>query len=140
MRECTTDAVGFPAESSKDVLTEILREGAQKMLATAIEAEVDGYIDRHADQRDANGHRLVVRNGHKNERAIQTGIGPVTIRQPRVADQRTNDSGERIRFTSKILPPYLRRTKSIEELIPWRYLKGIGKGSMSQAPFVSSPL
>ena len=59
MRECTTDAIEFPAESSKDVLTEILREGAQKMLATAIEAEVDGYIDRHADQRDAAGHRLV---------------------------------------------------------------------------------
>ena len=133
MQECTTDAIEFPAESSKDVLTEILREGAQKMLATAIEAEVDTYIEQHADQRDTNGHRLVVRNGHKDERAIQTGIGPVTIRQPRVDDQRTNENGERIRFTSKILPPYLRKTKSIEELIPWLYLKGVSTGDFSEA-------
>jgi len=133
VQECTTDAIEFPAESSKDVLTEILREGAQKMLATAIEAEVDTYIEQHADQRDANGHRLVVRNGHKDERAIQTGIGPVTIRQPRVDDQRTNENGERIRFTSKILPPYLRKTKSIEELIPWLYLKGVSTGDFSEA-------
>jgi transposase-like protein len=133
MRECTTNAIEFPAESSKDVLTEILREGAQKMLATAIEVEVDAYIQQHADQRDANGHRWVVRNGHKNERAIQTGIGPVTIRQPRVDDQRTNENGERIRFTSEILPPYLRKTKSIEELIPWLYLKGVSTGDFSEA-------
>jgi putative transposase len=103
------------------------------MLAMAIEVEVDAYIQQHADQRDANGHRLVVRNGHKNERAIQTGIGPVTIRQPRVDDQRTNQNGERIRFTSEILPPYLRKTKSIEELIPWLYLKGVSTGDFSEA-------
>ncbi len=133
MRECTTDAIAYPVEPSKDVLTEILREGAQKMLATAIEVEVDAYIEQHADQRDANGHRLVVRNGHKDERAIQTGIGPVTIRQPRVDDQRTHENGERIRFTSKILPPYLRKTKSIEELIPWLYLKGVSTGDFSEA-------
>jgi putative transposase len=133
MEECTRDAIEFPAESSKDVLTEVLREGAQKMLAMAIEVEVDAYIQQHADQRDANGHRLVVRNGHKNERAIQTGIGPVTIRQPRVDDQRTNQNGERIRFTSEILPPYLRKTKSIEELIPWLYLKGVSTGDFSEA-------
>ena len=133
MRECTTEAIEFPAESSKDVLTEILREGAQKMLGTAIEAEVEAYIAQHANQRDAQSHRLVVRNGHKAERAIQTGIGPVTVRQPRVDDQRTHDSGERIRFTSKILPPYLRKTKSIEELIPWLYLKGVSTGDFSEA-------
>ena len=106
MQERTTDTVGLQDESAKDVLTEILREGAHKMLATAIEAEVDAYIDEHADQRDANGHRLVVRNGHKDERPIQTGIGPVTVRQPRVDDQRVDENGERIRFASKILPPY----------------------------------
>lgn len=103
------------------------------MLATAIGAEVEAYIEQHADQRDAQGHRLVVRNGHKAERAIQTGIGPVTVRQPRVDDQRTNDSGDRIRFTSKILPPYLRKTKSIEELIPWLYLKGVSTGDFNEA-------
>jgi len=75
----------------------------------------------------------VVRNGHKDERAIQTGIGPVKIRQPRVDDQRTDGNGERIRFTSQILPPYLRKTKSIEELIPWLYLKGVSTGDFSEA-------
>ncbi len=122
MREDKAVAIRFPVDSSQDVLTEILREGAQKMLATAIEAEVGVYVEQHADQRDAEGHRLVVRNGHKAERAIQTGIGPVTIRQPRVDDQRTNEDGERLCFTSKIMPPYLRKTNSSEELIPWLYL------------------
>jgi len=133
MQERTTDTVGLQDESTKDVLTEILREGAHKMLATAIEAEVADYIDEHADQRDANGHRLVVRNGHKDERQIQTGIGPVMARQPRVDDQRIDENGERIRFASKILPPYLRKTKSIEELIPWLYLKGVSTGDFSEA-------
>ena len=72
MRERTTDTVGVQDESDKEVLTEILREGDHKMPATAIESEVDACIDAHADQRDAHGHRLVVRNGHKNERRIQT--------------------------------------------------------------------
>ncbi len=133
MQERTTDTVGLQAESAKDVLTEILREGAHLMLATAIEAEVDAYVDEHTDQRDANGHRLVVRNGHKDERRIQTGIGPVTVRQPRVDDQRIDEDGKRIRFASKILPPYLRKTKSIEELIPWLYLKGVSTGDFSEA-------
>ena len=104
------------------MLTTILRDGAQKLLATAIEAEVDIYIEPHADHRDADGHRQVVRNGHKDARQIQTGIGPVTVRQPRVddgtprGDRRRDENGERIRFMSEILPPYLRKTKSIEEL------------------------
>ena len=133
MQERTTDLVAGPAEGVSDVLTTILRDGAQKLLATAIEAEVDAYIEQHADQRDVDGHRLVVRNGHKDARQIQTGIGPVTVRQPRVDDQRRDDNGERIRFTSQILPPYLRKTKSIEELIPWLYLKGISTGDFSEA-------
>ena len=87
MQERTTDLVAGPAEAVSDVLTEILRDGAQKLLATAIEAEVDTYIEQHADHRDADGHRLVVRNGHKDTRQIQTGIGPVAVRQPRVDDR-----------------------------------------------------
>ncbi len=133
MQERTIDTIGFPAGSAHDVLTEILRQGAQTLLATAIEAEVDAYIGEHAEQRDANGHRLVVRNGCKGERVIQTGIGPVTIRQPRVNDRRTDENGDRIQFTSKILPPYLRKTKSLEELIPWLYLKGVSTGDFSEA-------
>lgn len=133
MQEHTTEALEFPAPSSKDVLTEVLRAGAQKLLATAVEAEVAAYIDQHADQRDSNGHRLVVRNGHLPERAIQTGIGPVPVRQPRVDDRRTGRDGTRHRFTSKILPRYLRKTRSIEELIPWLYLKGVSTGDFGEA-------
>ena len=69
-----------------------------------------------------------MRNGYKDERELQTGLGQVKIRQPRVSDRRVDDHGERVRFTSSILPPYLRRTKSIEELIPWLYLKSVNTG------------
>ncbi len=133
MQEITTDAIQFPAGAVRDALTEVLRAGAQKLLADAVEAEVAAYIARHADLRDQAGQRLVVRNGHKDEREIQTGIGPVKVRQPRVNDKRLDEHGQRIRFTSEILPPYLRRTKSIEELIPWLYLKGISTGEFSEA-------
>lgn len=119
--------------SSRDVLTDILRQGAQKMLAEAIRNEVAEYLDNHAYLRDNRGHRLVVRNGHLPARMIQTGIGSVEVRQPRVNDKRLDENGQRIRFSSKILPPYLRRTKSIDELIPWLYLKGISTGDFSEA-------
>ena len=118
---------------AKDVLQEILQQGAQRMLATAIENEVAEYLELHGPLRDADGQRLVVRNGHKGERLIQTGLGPVAVRQPRVNDRRTDADGDRIRFTSRILPPYLRRTKAIAELIPWLYLKGISTGQFSEA-------
>jgi transposase-like protein len=133
MDQGTTDAIRFPEASSQDVLTGLLREGAQRLLAQAVEAEVAGYIEAHGDLRDAQGHRLVVRNGRKDERELQTGVGPVKVRQPRVDDRRIDEHGERMRFTSSILPPYLRRTKSIEELIPWLYLKGISTGDFSEA-------
>lgn len=144
MKNDTTSKIGLPASSPKDVLTEILRHGACELLATAVEAEVAGYIDEHAGHADEQGHRLVVRNGHHRERRIQTGLGLVAVKAPRVEDRRTvgrNEDGESIdqagrpveRFHSKILPPYLRRTKSIEELIPWLYLKGISTGEFSEA-------
>jgi len=140
----TTSTIGLPASSPKDVLTEILRRGACELLATAVEAEVAGYIDEHAGHADEQGHRLVVRNGHHRERTIQTGLGSVAVKAPRVDDRRVigrNQHGESVdhgggpleRFHSKILPPYLRRTKSIEELIPWLYLKGISTGDFSEA-------
>lgn len=118
---------------SRDVLHEILRQGARDMLTAAIENEVQEYLTVHAEQRDCNGHRMVVRNGHLPRRSIQTGLGPIEIRQPRVNDKRTDEHGNRICFTSKILPPYLRRTKSIDELIPWLYLRGISTGDFGQA-------
>jgi len=119
--------------TSRDVLTDILRQGAQKMLVEAIENEVVEYLDRHACVLDDQGHRLTVRNGYLPQRTIQTGIGPVEIRQPRVNDRRIDENDQRIRFSSKILPPYLRRTKSIDELIPWLYLKGISTGDFTEA-------
>jgi putative transposase len=115
-----------------DVLTETLREGAQKMLIQTIQNEVDEYL-ASAGQLDEHGHRLVVRNGTARQRTILTGIGPMTIEMPRINDKRTGVDGERRRFTSKILPPYLRKTKMVEEFIPWLYLKGISTGDMAEA-------
>lgn len=118
---------------SQDVLTEILRTGARKMLADAIEEEVNDYLARHSGEVDEQGRRLVVRNGTGNPRQILTGLGPVEIEMPRINDKRLDENGERRRFTSTILPPYLRRTKSLDELIPWLYLKGISTGDMGEA-------
>jgi len=130
MQEVTTTTFAFPS-TSRDALSEILREGAQQMLTAAIEAEVRAWIDTHEHLRDERGHRQVVRNGYLPERAILTGIGPVKVRQPRVHDRRAKDEVEP--FSSKILPPYLRKTKSIEELLPWLYLKGISTGDFNEA-------
>ena len=132
MKQDTANS-GHLSMGSRDVLTEILRQGAQQMLATAIENEVAEYLAAHTDQRDAYGHRLVVRNGHLPERAIQTGLGAVAIRQARVNDHRRDEHGRRIRFSSTIVPPYLRRTKSMDELIPWLYLKGVSTGDFHEA-------
>ena len=130
MREDTTSSIGFPSTEAQDVLTEILRNGAQTLLAQAVEAEVAAWIDQHAHLTDAAGRRQIVRNGRLPKRKITTGIGQVEIEQPRVHDRR-GAAGEP--FSSKILPPYLRKTKSVEELIPWLYLKGISTGDFSEA-------
>lgn len=131
MQETTTSTVAFPSTPTKDVMTEILRDGAQRMLTTAIEAEVADWIERHAHIGDDQGRRQVVRNGYLPERTVMTGIGEVQVRQPRVRDRRPD--GEKVKFTSKILPPYLRKTKSIEDLIPWLYLKGVSTGDFPEA-------
>jgi len=131
MRESSNAIVSLPAASSHDVLTSILRDGAQRLLTQAIEAEVAEWIDSHQHIQDRNGHRQVVRNGHLPQRTIMTGVGAVEMQQPRVLDRRPAEQAEP--FSSKILPPYLRKTKSIEELIPWLYLKGISTGDFSEA-------
>ncbi len=133
MSNNTTTSLQMPEDATKDVLAEILRDGARKMLGEAIEAEAASYIAAHAHERDTDGHRLVVRNGYAPERELQTGLGALAVKQPRVNDKRVDDEGNRLRFTSQILPPYLRKTKSIEELIPWLYLRGISTGDFSQA-------
>ena len=131
MDPCTTNAVPVPLPAGSDVLTEVLRDGAQRLLAQAIDAEVGDWIDRHQHCRDDRGHRQVVRNGYLPQRTLASGIGPIAVEQPRVHDRRPQ--GQREKFTSAILPPYLRKTKSIEELIPWLYLKGVSSGDFSEA-------
>ena len=105
-----------------DPLTEVLRSGARSLLARAVEAEVAAFLDGHSEARTEEGRRRLVRHGHLPEREIMTGIGPVAVRAPRVRD-RTGQGAERIRFSSALLPPYARRSKSLEVLIPVLYLK-----------------
>jgi transposase-like protein len=131
MNESTTDIRIVPLPTGHDVLTEVLRDGARRMLARAIEAEVAAWIDERSPLKDDAGRRQVVRNGHLPERTIQTGIGPVEVQQPRVRDRRP--AGQREAFSSAILPPYLRKAKSLEGLIPWLYLKGVSTGDFSEA-------
>lgn len=131
MHETTIDRFIVPVPQSQDVMTEILRAGAQKMLADMIQQEVEDWLAQRAHLRDEQGRRQVVRNGSLPKREITTGVGPIEVQQPRVRDRRPADQAEP--FTSKILPPYLRKTKSIEELIPWLYLKGISTGDFSEA-------
>ena len=131
MSQSTTDLRIVPLASGQDVLTDLLRDGARRLLAQAIEAEVAAWIDDHAHLKDDQERRQVVRNGHLPERAIQTGIGAVEVRQPRVRDRRPADQREA--FTSAILPPYLRKTRSLEGLLPWLYLKGVSTGDFAEA-------
>ena len=116
----------------KDPLTDVLREGARRMLAMAIEAEVEEFVKNHKDLKDEEGHRAIVRNGYLPERNLLTGLGKIPVSAPRVRDRR-KEVQEPIRFTSGILPKYLRKTKSMAELIPWLYLKGISTNDFSEA-------
>ncbi len=122
-----------PEEPSADPLTEVLRHGARALLAQAVEAEVAAFLASHADLVDDAGRQRLVRNGFLPERTIQTGIGPVPVRQPRVRDRGAGAPGSKIQFTAAILPKYLRRTRSLEELLPWLYLKGISSGDFGEA-------
>jgi putative transposase len=131
MNDATTNADALPLPTEKDVLTGVLHHGATQMLAQAIQAEVAAYLEARSHLRDDAGRQQVVRNGSLPQRTILTGIGPVEVKQPRVQDRRPPEQREN--FSSAILPPYLRKTKSIEELIPWLYLKGVSTGDFSEA-------
>jgi putative transposase len=115
-----------------DPLTAILRKGAQKLLAQALETEIEIFLNQYKEIKDDLGRQRIVRNGYRPERPIQSGIGPVPVKAPRVRDRQT-DPCKRIHFSSSILPPYLRKTKSMEKLIPWLYLKGVSTGDFSDA-------
>ena len=134
MNQATHEPLNFPAPSGlaiDDPLTEVIRRGARELLAQAVQVEAGQWIDDHAHLVDDRGHRQVVRNGYADERSVVTGIGPVEVIMPRVHDRRPPEARER--FTSKILPPYLRKAGSIDELIPWLYLKGISTGDFTEA-------
>jgi transposase-like protein len=116
------------------MLDEIVREGARRMLAAALEAEVDAYIEAHAGERDERGRRLVVRNGRAEPRTITTGAGPIEIEAPRVNDKRVDEeTGERVRFCSSIVPPWCRKSPKVAEVLPLMYLHGLSSGDFVPA-------
>jgi len=126
----TTNIVDFARrDEMTDALTDLLRTGAQQLIATAVEAELAGYLAQFADLRTKAGHVAVVRNGHHPARPFQTGICPVSVRIPKV---RSKD-GQPVTFRSALVPPYVRRTKTLEAALPWLYLKGISSGEMAPA-------
>ena len=129
MQEHTTIPFPHPQLTAEDPLTAVLRQGAQRLLAQAIEAEVAVLLAQYADRYDPQGRQAVVRNGYLPEREVQTGIGAVRVKVPRVRDR----SGTGIRFHSALLPPYIRRSNSLEALLPWLYLKGVSTGDFSEA-------
>jgi transposase-like protein len=118
-----------PEAEGTDPLTDLLRTGAQQLIANAVEAELLELLGQYADSKDEQGRQMIVRNGYLPAREIQTGIGAVKVKVPKVRDR----SGSGICFHSNLLPPYLRRTKSMEELLPWLYLKGLSTGDFQEA-------
>ena len=112
-----------------DALTDLLRTGAQQLIASAVEAELEGFLRQFSQTRTTAGHAEVVRNGHHPARLIQTGIGPVSVRIPKVRSK----EGKPVTFRSALVPPYIRKTRTLEATLPWLYLKGISTGEMGAA-------
>lgn len=126
----TTNIVDFGRRDRiTDALTDLLRTGAQELIATAVEVELAAYLAQFSGLLTETGHAAVVRNGHHPARPVQTGIGPVSVRIPKV---RSKD-GTPVTFRSALVPPYVRRTKTLEAALPWLYLKGISSGEMAPA-------
>lgn len=122
------------AESGGSLLDEIVREGARQMLAAALQAEVAAYIEAHVDQLDEHGHRLVVRNGYHGQREVTTAAGAVRVRAPRVNDRRTDDqTGQRKRFSSAILPAWARKSAQVSQVLPMLYLHGLSTSDFAPA-------
>jgi putative transposase len=113
----------------EDPLTELLRDGARRLIAQAVEAELTEFLEQHEQRRDSRGRAAVVRNGHQPERDILTGIGPVSVRVPKVRTR----AGESAVFRSSLVPPFVRKARSVEAALPWLYLKGVSSGDMAEA-------
>ena len=127
MHEDTT--IPFTKPAFRDELSELVREGAQRIIRQAVEAELGTFLEEHAAARDTRGRRAVVRNGYLPSREILTGIGPVRVRVPRTRDR----SGAGRCFRSELLPPYLKKARRVEAVIPWLYLKGISTNDFGEA-------
>ncbi|MEP1941613.1 MAG: transposase, partial [Sulfitobacter sp.] len=125
-----TNIVDFARlDGTTDALTDLLRTGAQQLIATAVEAELAGYLAQFSDLRTETGHAAVVCNGHHPARPFQTGICPASVRIPKVRSM----DGTPVTFRSALVSPYVRRTKTLEAALPWLYLKGISSGEMGAA-------
>ncbi len=134
MKEDTTVIPFRHADSVEDPLTELAREGARRMLAEALKAEADAFVASFADELLSDGRQRVVRHGYGPERSIQTGIGAIDVRRPKVRDRALGQpEGRRVRFTSNILPRWARRSKSLDALLPVLYLRGISTGDFQEA-------
>ena len=133
MDKSTVVLFELPSEFSDDPLTEMIQAGAKELLRTAVQAEVTAFIADHAHFLDEEGRQRLVRHGFLPEREMMTGIGTVPVQVPRVRDRGSNEDGSKIKFRSSLVPPYLRKTKSVEDLLPWLYLKGISTGDFSEA-------
>ncbi|HLK80786.1 MAG TPA: transposase [Xanthobacteraceae bacterium] len=120
------------------LLDEIAREGARRMLMAALKAESDAYVEGHRGERDEDGHALVVHNGRAASRKLTLGAGTVEVQAPRVDDRRRDEQGKRRRFTSQILPPYMRRSSKVAEVLPILYLRGLSTGDFR--PFLNALL
>jgi len=117
----------------RSLLDEIAREGARRMLVAALEVEVAAYLDAHHDERDAEGHALVVRNGKGRTRKVTLGAGTIAVSAPRVNDRRLDADGQWCKFTSRILPPYMRRSPKVAEVLPVLYLRGLSTNDFREA-------
>ncbi len=133
MLKVVEEAVVAQDEVVGPTLDQIAHEGARKMLVTALEEEVAAYIERHMGAVDQEGHRLVVRNGKAKPRQVTCGAGTLEVRAPRVNDKRVDENGQRQKFTSKILPPYMRRSPKVAEVLPVLYLRGLSTGDFQPA-------
>ena len=131
MSETTITQLPDPSGFSADPFTEVIRDGARKLIEQAIHAELAALMSAFSGESLEDGRARLVRHGHLPEREVMTGIGPVPVKVPRVRDRKPGD--DKITFTPSILPRYLRKAKSVEELLPWLYLKGLSTGDFTEA-------
>ena len=121
-----------PGSEPEDLLTDLLRGGAKRLIQEAVEAELESFLAQFSERRLENGRQAIVRNGYLPERDLQTGVGVVPVRIPKVRDKQ-GERGSKVKFNSRLVPPYLRKTMSIENLLPWLYLKGLSTGDFKEA-------